>query len=78
MVHELVRYMKSMNMHGEKIKVHTCISAELFPEPVADETPCIQSVCAHLHCHTAVTFVQDNRVAYLWILKRDIGQCIFV
>ena len=24
MVHELVRYMKSMNMHGEKIKVKKC------------------------------------------------------
>ena len=60
--------------------VHTCISAELFPEPVAVEPPCIHSlhVCAHLHCHKAVTFVQNNRVAYFWILKRNIGRCIFV
>ena len=26
MVHELVRYMKSVNMHGEKIKVSTSIT----------------------------------------------------
>jgi len=58
--------------------VHTCISAELLPEPVAVEAPCIQSECAHLHCHRAVTFVQNNRVVYFWILKRNIGQCIFV
>ena len=33
MAHELVRYMKSMNMHGEKIKV-----------PVIFEPPCIYSI----------------------------------
>ena len=29
MVHELVRYMKSVNMHGEKIKVKNCVMLHL-------------------------------------------------
>jgi len=33
MVHELVRYMKSVNMHGEKIKVISVLSRSAEGEP---------------------------------------------
>jgi len=40
MVHELVRYMKSMNMHGEQIKATFCYSSRTAVGPSKKRCAC--------------------------------------